>query len=71
MKNPYRFHGLTKTCSGADHFGKLTFLLTHHGHGGKYCRAVTTVEAGSSKVLAMGLQHLYGMTTGFQMGNGL
>jgi hypothetical protein len=67
MENPYGHHGLKNTYFGTYHFGTSTFHRTHLGHGGKFCRAVTIVEAGSSQALAMGYQHLYGMITGFRM----
>jgi hypothetical protein len=70
MENPYGHHGLKNTCFGTDQFGTSTFHLTHLSHGGKFCRAVTIVEAGSSQVLAMDHQHLYGMITGFRMAQG-
>jgi hypothetical protein len=70
MENPYGHHGLKNTCFGTDQFGTSTFHLTHLGHGGKFCRAMTIVEAGSSQVLAMDHQHLYGMITGFRMAHG-
>lgn len=71
IKNPYRRRGFMQTFYVANHFGKSHYRSTLLGLGGKFCKALNGVEAGSLTEQEMATQLLYGLITGFLGGGGL